>query len=489
MRYTLHIALCVIAIVNLGPGLPCLARGLDILSETAERFGLTTEEVRAVFGADPMTSVTRALSQTECHSGIAHRIQLSCGSYGGQGVSGMTEQDKKSLAISLTLCSIQSALQSIPTECLPWSPHSEALGDRQPVRQGWFRQHTPREEPRQQALCLGAQDWSSYNVFLSDATQLCHVLESRKQAELAQMRYMNATQEKLAFIDLLKRREGQEAERNQREATLLQQRLADLKEVSKLVFASMSIVRLDIETSKKISEDVQTAFAAFEIARSTEWDRIDATIQERLRQLTDRFQGISEEFLDTWIPNMSERLENVFDSHELALLNRNEQTDIALQNWMRRLEDHVNTFAVSTGDHLYLTKLDDGFKRLESMMEVSLNATSRLSIAQIEIAEIVEHGARSTQTFTETQVRLEASLNRTIDALRSNGMRSLWSWIQPVSVMSGPTLFPSMLSGSHWGISIQLVFGVCQIIWHLASLIVCPIIFRNPLHTNPTALI
>ncbi|WVF69565.1 hypothetical protein IAT40_004343 [Kwoniella sp. CBS 6097] len=477
MRYTVPLPLTLSMVINLYGAILSMAAPPRQQSESARNFGLTTEEVQAVFGTGAINSLNRALSHSECHSNISHRIHLSCGGYNGAEASAMTEQDKKGLAISLTLCSIESALQTIPTECQAWSPHAELSEDGRPARQGWFRQQAPGEEPDQQAKCLGAlhrsaQDWSSYNVYLSDATQLCHVLESRRQAELAQMRYMNATQEKLAFIDLLKRREEQQAERSHREAELLRQRLNNLKDMSETVFDSMRTVRSDIEINKRMSEDVQTAFSAFELARGTEWDRIEATIQAKLLHLTDRFQGISDDFQDSWIPKMSQRLETILTSHDMVLVERNEQTGRQLQDWLRRIEDQVNMFATSTSDDLYLARLGDGFQRLESMVGVSLNATAQLTVAQAEMAEIIQETARRAEILSGTQNGLETSMNRTIDALRSHRKHSLWSGIPSVSLMSGPALFPSISTESSQGVLIQVIVWTIQIVWQLTSSIV-----------------
>ncbi|OCF33821.1 hypothetical protein I316_04533 [Kwoniella heveanensis BCC8398] len=424
--------------VNLFEGLPSLAAPPPPLSES--NYGLTAEEVQAAFGTEALNSLTRGLSGSECHSGITRRIQLSCGRTNSAEVSAMTEQDKKGLAISLTLCSMESALQPIPTECLRWSPHEASPTEHRPTRQDWFKEQAPREEQQQQALCLSAQDWSSYNVYLSDAKP-------------AQTRYFNATQEKLAFISLLKKREEKETERHGAEVASLKRRLTvgpitsrespesytslqDLHKLSELVYDSMRAVKSDIELNKQLSEDVQTAFSSFELARGTEWDRVETAIQEKLLRLTDHFQGISDDFQATWIPKMSARLETVLTSHEMALVDRNEETGRVMQNWMRHVEDQVNTFAVSTSNDMYLANLGGGFQRLEMALGSSLNATAHLTVAQAEMAEIIQVTTRKTELLFGSQERLESSINRTIDALNPRGVRSAWSWIQPVSVMS-----------------------------------------------------
>ncbi|OCF44824.1 hypothetical protein I317_01313 [Kwoniella heveanensis CBS 569] len=440
MRYSPSLAIAVAVMVNLFEGLPSLAAPPPPLSETARSYGLTAEEVQAAFGTEALNSLTRGLSGSECHSGITRRIQLSCGRTNSAEVSAMTEQDKKGLAISLTLCSMESALQPIPTECLRWSPHEASPTEHRPTRQDWFKEQAPREEQQQQALCLSAQDWSSYNVYLSDA-------------KLAQTRYFNATQEKLAFISLLKKREEKETERHGAEVASLKRRLTvgpitsrespesytslqDLHKLSELVYDSMRAVKSDIELNKQLSEDVQTAFSSFELARGTEWDRVETAIQEKLLRLTDHFQGISDDFQATWIPKMSARLETVLTSHEMALVDRNEETGRVMQNWMRHVEDQVNTFAVSTSNDMYLANLGGGFQRLEMALGSSLNATAHLTVAQAEMAEIIQVTTRKTELLFGSQERLESSINRTIDALNPRGVRSAWSWIQPVSVMS-----------------------------------------------------
>lgn len=108
-------------------------------------------------------------------------------------LTSLWSQTDTTVAIALTLCSMQSALQVVPSDCLPWATGAEV--EEGSKGEGWWakiRATRGSPEGAQRALCLGSaaafpneekeltspsalhrspQDWTSYNAFLSDASE------------------------------------------------------------------------------------------------------------------------------------------------------------------------------------------------------------------------------------------------------------------------------------------------------------------------------
>ncbi|ODO07793.1 hypothetical protein I350_03372 [Cryptococcus amylolentus CBS 6273] len=148
------------------------------------------------------TALYRSVTRSECHSYIAASLPSACGTSKGKYLA---EKDKRDIAISFTACSMRSALQPIPSECSKWSFQDGAAGSIPTVYTFW---RWSEVEEDQQRSCLSAlhrspQDWTSYNGFLSDASQLCHALRGEHDNELVRQLYVNATSGQMSFLNKL----------------------------------------------------------------------------------------------------------------------------------------------------------------------------------------------------------------------------------------------------------------------------------------------
>ncbi|OCF58566.1 hypothetical protein L486_03053 [Kwoniella mangroviensis CBS 10435] len=259
-------------------------------------------------GESSITSLTRSLTRSECHADIAVALKHSCkqGSEGGE--SGLTELRKRDIAISFTICSMQSALQHVPVECSSWNPANYNVGtdESDQMYPGTDDGSSDVEHLQEkQTSCLGAihrspQEWSSYNAFLSDSTQLCHVLEARKQADIAHSRYVNATMEKIAFLDHMKKREMVQLSRERKLESELDERSRDLREASSYVVFAQKKLQDDIELSLELRQDLRNAFHKLESERIGIWDSFERDVKDRLFEADARYEAMLFDLKDGW---------------------------------------------------------------------------------------------------------------------------------------------------------------------------------------------
>ncbi|WVQ69507.1 uncharacterized protein L199_007727 [Kwoniella botswanensis] len=252
-----------------------------------------------------ITSLTRSLTRSECHADIAVALKHSCKQGLDGGESGLTELRKRDIAISFTICSMQSALQHVPVECSSWNPTNYDGGT------GGSDQMYPGTDDgssdakllqEKQTSCLGAlhrspQEWSAYNAFLSDSTQLCHVLQARKQAV---DRYVNATMEKIAFLDLMKKREMVQLSRERKLESELDERSRDLREASSYVMFAHKKLQDDIELSLELRQNLRSAFHKLESERIDIWDSFERDVKDRLFEADARYEAMLFELKNGW---------------------------------------------------------------------------------------------------------------------------------------------------------------------------------------------
>ncbi|WWD21705.1 hypothetical protein CI109_106192 [Kwoniella shandongensis] len=214
---------------------------------------LTDAELRRVLGD---TSVYRSLSRSHCHSSITSAACLS-----EPDTQEPSEVDKRG-----------------PSESTPSKVRS---------RRFWSQ---PTRLEDHQATCLGPQDWSSYNGYLSDATQLCHALNGRRQAEEARQLYTNATMEKIALLQLLKKREQQQAEH-------------ELKFMSTFMDREMTQRGLETQLNvfNQIASQLHDAVHTLELGKASLWKVLEDDIQTRMSAAAFSLDTTIRNLGDLWV--------------------------------------------------------------------------------------------------------------------------------------------------------------------------------------------
>nr|XP_019008258.1 uncharacterized protein I206_06813 [Kwoniella pini CBS 10737]OCF47039.1 hypothetical protein I206_06813 [Kwoniella pini CBS 10737] len=424
-----------------------------------------------------VTTLTQSLTRSECHANIAATLRRSCNlsnSDKGPGLSELEKRGGRSLrkkepeahsphkvAISFTLCSMQSAVQQIPIECEHWQPTSAE-------RKG--RELDPSMHQDQQTLCLGPQEWSAYNIYL---TQLCHFLESRRKSDLAYKQYLDATKEQTELLRLMKERERAQLLRDQDWQKHLQDQAA-----------AQQKIKDDLEVSVEVREDLQSTLKKLEVERAAVWERIEADMKDRLFEADSRFEAITFDLRDAWKSDFSANLAEILKNYEVAVKGRANQLDLAMSDWGHRAEHHFEaifsftTEQISSLQELWgsmqqwtnsanqeLEVLDKGFMQLRQALAATMDMSYNLSWVQAEITENMYRAAGQAELLINKQDRLENSLSRSLDLVEKRfKLSAQWNPFGSLSLFSGPSTFSVTALGQSGS---QILFWILQLIGQL----------------------
>ncbi|KAG7566966.1 hypothetical protein FFLO_01225 [Filobasidium floriforme] len=306
----------------------------------------------------------------DCHKQIRQRIHLACSADAGRksGVSGWDEAERAGVAIALTLCSIQSALQSPPVECEPWSPYSsnpgpsevhytrssrrgETVASYNELDDRYGRQGFPVDDGEGRAMrgrCLEAlhrspQDWSSYNGYLADATKQCHALKGQQTLDIAKEIYRNSTMEKLALLQMLKTHELARRDTESSVEARLSDRIETLRDmVSNIDNAG---VRLDDQLSRqetnmnagleRLDESVKQALAL----KDDFWFDVHSRWEAVLSDLQGRLSAVIRETGERSLDELNIELHHALGAHGTSLKEQERAHGLALANHATKLEE------------------------------------------------------------------------------------------------------------------------------------------------------
>ncbi|WVW78198.1 hypothetical protein I302_100149 [Kwoniella bestiolae CBS 10118] len=427
-----------------------------------------------------ITSLTRSLSRSECHADIAASLKYSCKSSGGGHESGLSEAGKRGIAISFTICSMRSALQQVPIECGLWHP-SETEQDREEISKTNFERegdHDLEYLQTQQAACLGPQEWSAYNAYLSDATQLCHALEARKQADLAHTRYLNATLEKISLIKFMKDRETAQLDRERKMDEELAIRSQDLREAASFIMSAQNKLRDDIDISSELRQDLRAAFDRLETERAIVWEGLQREASDRLYDADARFEAIVFDL---------KTLASALRRYDTTVNDRIDNFELAMTVWIQHASGQVDGLLTFTNDQIEVSMLDEGFSRLRQSLDVSMGLSQNISLAQFQVTQSLGLAMTQTETLLDRQDHLENSLNLSLALIeKSLKLASRWTPSASLSLFSAPAWFsfPPLT-----GFSAQIVFWTIQLFWQLAyatvsTLIVLLLLFYTGLRKS-----
>ncbi|WVR04817.1 hypothetical protein IAU60_001829 [Kwoniella sp. DSM 27419] len=371
-----------------------------------------------------LSRLPESLSKYECHTSLAIELTGSCK---GDQTSGMTETEKQSLAISLTLCSIQSALQPVPRECDPWLPQ---------VSPSHFEKASASTErttgQRNVQPCLSMQDWNSYNIYLSDATQLCHALEAKKQAALDRSRFVKVANEQLHLLETLRVREERQLARDQSMAEGFARQEENQRETASAVKQAVHSLNEELHATQALSVEISAAFSALESRSRLAWEDIEAELRARNRDALDHFEKVAEH----WIAEWSRRNEVVLSQQSAAV-----QGTVGV--WLVDLQQEMNSFVrtvqedmthldqawnaslymMQQGNTKQLGAMGDRVELIHAMINTTIGTTRELSTAQGILTGSLERSISHVNQLEEVQGRLVDVLNKTLHQVEGRGAR------------------------------------------------------------------
>ncbi|WVQ80220.1 hypothetical protein IAT38_002325 [Cryptococcus sp. DSM 104549] len=471
---------------------------------------------RAVIDLDASAALYRSLSRTECHSSIASQLKSSCGGWKA-GEDSMSEADKRGVAISFTLCSMQSALQAIPSECFPWSPHVENPDDHRAV-QRWIwpsKKNVPEEQ--QQTLCLGAlhrspQDWTSYNGFLSDATQLCYALNGQREANLARQMYANATAEKIALLKHLKRREDEREARDERLEEQLTERQQKFHAASISLEHTQQRLKEGLDQHLDLLRELRVSVELLEAGGAALWEGVERDMKEQVKEAGGLLDKQLASVRDDWIQQMTMRLKAAVDLHDHALVVQTEKVNSAVQALLTDLVAQSNSVSDYTNSQLATMRtsweatfqlsddLGKGIRSLSSdivpmraMVAESHDAAVTTTNLQQEHAQAIAASSKQVQSLSAGLHKAEEILVNAFDVIEAKtiSLAKAQRWSPTMSLFSAPALIS--LGGRDWdflGVALRcalLILGVSwQLLCYVLSAVCCLVVIprtrlRQPL--------
>ncbi|KAK1921771.1 hypothetical protein DB88DRAFT_499159 [Papiliotrema laurentii] len=321
--------------------------------------------------AQPLDQVTRQLSfqlqqlgdthsqHQDCHTSIASLVSVQC----GRGGDGMDEKDRSALSIAFTICSMFSASQPVPHECSFWASI--------PTKPPEALSPDPRD-------CLAVlhrspQDWSTYQGFLRDATQLCLALDGQRQADIAKDTYINATREKLHLLALLQTHEEHRERENVVIRELIKERMAAIK--ASFVSAEHLLLDLSLETERQHQalNDLDSLLSRLKSEGLNLLERLHADAISRSFETTNTVESSMREIKNSVISKVSEELAYLIQMHGDHL--HSQQDDYA--SALARLIDSERV-ALGELSSQHMSKLESKYANLALDIQHSHSSLSSL---------------------------------------------------------------------------------------------------------------
>ncbi|EIW71032.1 hypothetical protein TREMEDRAFT_59976 [Tremella mesenterica DSM 1558] len=458
--------------------------------------GLTPQQQREVFGN---LDIISSMTETDCHTSISLRLSSSCTTE-RDGMVGLHEDDRKSVAISLTLCAISSALLPIPTECSAWygQPGMETARTKSITR--WMKGDG---EGRNLAKCLGAlhrspQDWTTYNGYLREATQLCHAISGKREAEIARQTYVNATLEKIALLNLMKQNEESRATRESRLVSDLSEKLQTMQSTNQ---AAENALR-DLNTQTVMQEDnlllLSTALEDLEVGKIALWRNMERDARAVQDKLFTEIERAWEDILQTRVRELGEDLRLVTQEHSDEL----SATKMSMEGHLKQAfsdtwerQHQLSEMIMRNTDNLRLemfalsTMTGETFLNMRDIQTISqdlhptlISAVSNaleLKSVHSELLTSLHNSASESKALSQLAATFHESINDTLSSL------SIWKkdllshkkrWFGPITLFSGPALFNPQLgniSKPNLAVLSHLLTWVINIISSLLLMCLC----------------
>ncbi|CAD6570729.1 MAG: hypothetical protein TREMPRED_005980 [Tremellales sp. Tagirdzhanova-0007] len=466
--------------------------------------GLDKKDVDSIFGDLTM----RRINRSDCHSKVASRLQAICGGGENNAADVIGESDKSAIAISLTICSMASALQPTPTECFPWSPPELAVPGHVAVTKTWSWNRIAADErlkEAQRTKCLGAlhrspQDWSSYNGYLSDATQLCFAFGGKRQAEIAQRTYVNATMEKIALINFLMRNEQSRRAQEEKVSDNLNVKLNNLQSVADLAKTALDGLSIIDQQQSGILRDMRSAVDGIDQSTICMVQRVEIDLKRHSLQLLSEVESSLKNLKQNLADEMSSEFKGIAENHSASLTGHLSTYEVLTAKLISAAEGQMAIILGRTAERA--AAIDDNWNRLSvelRLAKTDMNGIAETAIdirplllsslesalqiknlqneaaASLEIAAV--HSTQIVHELTHSSAAINDHLNSTLVAIsewrETVPADAWWRHTFPLTIFQLPSLFSQAWgsnASSHQHLAIALqgvvwIFGlVCQAI-------------------------
>ncbi|TYJ53081.1 hypothetical protein B9479_006313 [Cryptococcus floricola] len=426
------------------------------------------------------TALYRSVTRSECHSYIAASLPSACGTSKGKYLA---ERDKRDSGRYIVYCVLDAfgpatdafrMLQvvvprwrsGISTDCL----HVLAL-----VRSGGRSATFLFEASREWT----PQDWTSYNGFLSDASQLCHALRGEHDNELVRQLYVNATSGQMSLLRKLDlQREARENRDAKFEAVLGDQQ-SKLEHTASVMHSTAEAVQYSLLQHEHLSKLLHSSVSDIQVGKRDLLESLELAIRTQTESTTS--------FVETYLARTEIQLR---DQHETDLRHQHEHAGammLAIQEEVHHRSvglaeqqaSHYETMASSWGTLLqFVGQVEDGLQAMSgNVLEMEQALGHSLQLA-LHTNTLHVDNAASLALSSQRLENLAAGLNRTsekltvLDEKLEARIRSWTSilkrWGARVSLISGPSIL-SVSRDHDWvlGFVIRAMIALLELSWQL----------------------
>ncbi|OXG12580.1 hypothetical protein C366_05391 [Cryptococcus neoformans Tu401-1] len=488
---------------KLVPGRAIMPSENHTLMKDLADLGLSHDEWVRILGKHP--SLRRSVTRSECHSHIAARLPISCGSEEDDGQ--VSESNRRAVAISFTLCSMQSALQPIPSECLPWWKSSEP-----PVKKisriisVWS--NTPPGESDRQALCLGTihrspQDWNSYNTFLSDATQLCHALQGQQEVARARELYANATMEKIALLRHLRKKDQDRLQHESKLEEYIEHQHTELQATSRELKTAYCKMQLAIDQYELLSTALDQSIQSLTTGKERLWENVQENIQHQTTLAGQLFAKELHQLQDILSKKLTAQLGGITDQYGVALRSQAETADSLLESLQYETQKYLSdltaqqTAQMTALQHSWemlayqtshlvgdLQNLGEGAKSLQGVLEQSRDIAISTKVSQELAATWLQAGVEQAQRISTGLNETEGRMGVVLASLEARQQQLDRSRRWSPSLFASPALISLGQGKSDFAAiscrGLLIVLDICwQVICYMVSAMACLLVISR----------
>ncbi|WVQ75810.1 hypothetical protein IAR50_005443 [Cryptococcus sp. DSM 104548] len=470
--------------------LPCKAHSTrhDDVTEPETRSDLLIQKMLGD------TALSRSVTRSGCHANIAASLPSACSSNEGRYLS---EADKRNIAISFTVCSMRSALQAIPAECSMWWYQEESTGSGSDDYRVWHWLDEKEVVADQQHLCLSAlhrspQDWTSYNGFLSDASQLCYALRAEHDNKLVRQLYVNATLGQISLLEKLDlREEAQEKRGAVLEAVIIEQQ-TKFEHTSSVMHTTTETIQQHLLQYEHLSDYLHSSISDIHQGKDDLLDSLRWAIRKQTESATSFVEAHISRIEDQVRVQLSAQLDAIVNKHGSNLQSQyNEAGDMMLAI-QEDVHHRTMTLAEQQASHYeamesswsallqFVGQVEGGLQTLSSNVRAIEDALGHSFQVAVKTNALLDDNAANLFLSHQMLEKLATELNRAGEKvvsmeeafearIRTRASTLRWGWWR-LSLFSGPSVFSI---NEDWNWVMNFAMRALIILFELSWRLVC----------------
>ncbi|CED83081.1 Nuclear fusion protein, KAR5 [Phaffia rhodozyma] len=394
----------------------------DLLKKDYAQTVLSEKDNTALFSSLHLLEPSE--NKPDCFRAVAADFRADCATSSGSQIDG---DARARVAISLTLCDLNSARLSPPMECTPFKSSADGCvkEDRECARQNKDEMNISQARCIE-ALARSAQMWTSYSGYLREATQLCFALQRINSVDIARSVYQNITLEKAALLRVLQ----QEARERDIRMNEFDSNVRQWKDGLK-----------DFETSRQALSDIHLSMANFfspsELARTSQ-ESIDSLVRSIKTQMEAEMEGVSdvmlqktretfdknfeshEEVVSRVVQTVYSSLERTAEQHEVVLQRLTDSLAVSSEQLATKL---VNLEGTVERTHSGMERVQSNLQSVYTGLEISLNIALQTQTISSSVLFDLAQTSSLIENLTSELERQAALINSTNQLLstQSNG--------------------------------------------------------------------